>query len=372
MKRVLVLAVSAFAAALLASSASGARGPAPQDPAPADKKAEPKAVEKGKEKGPAKEKAKDAGEKKAEVEAVPVPSAPADDENVFTNVIIVQEVEVARGVVAEAPRFDLGGVFRAVVRAIAPDAAPPHAVPAPVAMPAVAVPAGVVAVAPAALPDDDPTVQQWILQCRPYLKSEFAFVKATCGLDKAQRERIALAGEQALREAARKAARSQNMPQVLGGAQAESNNPRRAIRKGLAEAVKANLPPDKAGRFLEEVEARDAQHKRAAVVNLVAKLDHELYLSAEQRGKLQEALAKNWDGSWCESLEAMVAYGDQYFPMVPEEQVAPFLNGEQKKIWSTVQKVQYNAMSFWGGEDNGFDDPDLEAAMRAESGKGKK
>ena len=38
-------------------------------------------------------------------------------------------------------------------------------------------------------------------------------------------------------------------------------------------------------------------------------------------------------------------YDYQFFPPIPDQYVAPFLNDPQKKVWRSTQKVQ----TFWGG-----------------------
>ena len=89
---------------------------------------------------------------------------------------------------------------------------------------------------------------------------------------------------------------------------------------------------------------RDASRKQLAVRNLVARLDHDLILSPDQREKVAESLRSHWDDSWGQSLE-MFMYDYQFLPPIPDQHVAPFLNDSQKKVWRGTQKVQ----TFWGG-----------------------
>ena len=89
---------------------------------------------------------------------------------------------------------------------------------------------------------------------------------------------------------------------------------------------------------------RDASRKQLAVRNLVARLDHDLILSPDQRDKVAESLRSHWDDSWGQSLE-MFMYDYQFMPPIPDQHVAPFLNDSQKKVWRSTQRVQ----TFWGG-----------------------
>ena len=73
-------------------------------------------------------------------------------------------------------------------------------------------------------------------------------------------------------------------------AQRAALDPRRQIREGLAAAVKSQLSAELAARLQDEVAKRDASRKQLAVRNLVARLDHELVLSPDQRDKLAESL----------------------------------------------------------------------------------
>ena len=108
--------------------------------------------------------------------------------------------------------------------------------------------------------------------------------------------------------------------------------------------MKTQLSAELATRLQDEVAKRDASRKQLAVRNLVARLDRELVLSPDQRDKVAASLSSHWDDSWCQSLE-MFMYDYQFFPPIPDQYVAPFLNDPQKKVWRSTQKVQ----TFWGG-----------------------
>jgi hypothetical protein len=179
-------------------------------------------------------------------------------------------------------------------------------------------------------------------QFRPILRSEYHVVRVVCRLTPEQRKSMARAGEQALRDAAKKYVEMMRRP--MTAAQRNALDPRKQIREGLSKAIKSQLPAELAARYQDEIARRDASRKRLAVRNLVARLDRDLILSPEQRDKIGESLSAHWDDSWCQSLE-MFMYDYQFLPPIGDQYVAPFLNDAQKKIWRSTQKV----LTFWGG-----------------------
>jgi hypothetical protein len=190
--------------------------------------------------------------------------------------------------------------------------------------------------------------QQYMQQFRPILRAEYHIVRAVCRPTPEQRKELARAGEQALRDAAKKYVDMMRRP--MTAAQRAALDPRKQIREGLATAVKTRLSPELAAKYQEEIARRDAARKQLAIRNLVARLDRDLVLSPDQRGKVAESLASHWEDSWCQSIE-MFMYDNQIVPPIPDQYVAPFLNDAQKKIWRGTQKAQvfYGGLGMMGG-----------------------
>lgn len=193
----------------------------------------------------------------------------------------------------------------------------------------------------------DAQVQQWIpqftQQSRPVLLAELNFIRQTCELAPAQRPKIKAAGEAALVEAARMMAERQ-----VGrnnGVASEQPNGRRHIREALANALKETLNADQMAKYTEEANLRTATRKRAAISNLVARLDTAMCLTQEQREKIAESISASWQENW-EQWLVLSVYGDQYFPVVPDSIFVSHLNAEQKTVWNGSQKVDF---TFWGG-----------------------
>ena len=196
----------------------------------------------------------------------------------------------------------------------------------------------------------DAQVQQWIPQFteqyRPILAAELNFIRQMCDLAPAQRPKIKAAGEASVKEAAKKMAELQG--RQMRGVQRNNSqpDPRRIIRDALAKVLKDTLTPEQMAKYTEEATQRTALRKRAAILSVVARLDSTMCLTREQRDKIAESISSGWQDKW-EQWLMVAAYGDQYFPMVPDQHVVSHLNVEQKSVWSGLQKVDFG---FWGGD----------------------
>jgi hypothetical protein len=134
---------------------------------------------------------------------------------------------------------------------------------------------------------------------------------------------------------------------IRAGEQPGYPDPRKLITEGLSKSIKATLSAEQAARYQEELDKRIENRKQVALTNLVAKLDQDLVLTADQRGKLFQSLSKSWKDSWGQSLE-MLFYGEHYFPSLPDNDVIPILNATQKEVWSGIPK-QNNVFWGWNG-----------------------
>ena len=185
------------------------------------------------------------------------------------------------------------------------------------------------------------------------------------------------AGLKALDEAAKKYVDWQNnQNRVVGGRLVERPaipDTRQFIQEALAAAVKAHLSSSQSESYRAEIEARSAEQKRVAVVNLLAKLDQTLILSPEQRDKIEESLSSHWSDAWAHGFQSF-NLDDQYLPMVPDSLVSTFLNDEQKKVWAGTQKITFNSngLSFGMTMNNGpLDDAFSDAEALREDPKSK-
>lgn len=195
----------------------------------------------------------------------------------------------------------------------------------------------------------DPLERQFVQQFRPLAKSELNFVRALCRPNAEQDKHIKTASDAALKTAVKRFAEIQKKLQqgFRAGEEPQWPDPRKLMSDVLLKSVRETMSEEAAKRYEAEIEKRAAARKRAALLNLVAKLDKDLVLTAEQRGKLTETLEKNWKDSWCQQLETFM-YGEAYFPAVPDAYVLPVLTEKQKQIWNGIPK-QHHMIWGWAG-----------------------
>jgi hypothetical protein len=215
-----------------------------------------------------------------------------------------------------------------------------------------------------------PMIQNQTEQFRTALWSEYLFAVNVCGLTKEQRRPIAIAGERALRDAAKTMVEWPHQPRRVGvGQNPVMPDPRKLIQEGLAAAVKANLSPELSARYREELEKRDADRKRVTVLNLIEKLDEALVLSADQRARLAESLSTHYNENWWGGLE-LYMNNQGYFPFIPNQFIVPILTDAQNQVWSGTQKIQVGPWNRHGLAQNlAVADEALQEAAKEEARK---
>jgi hypothetical protein len=215
----------------------------------------------------------------------------------------------------------------------------------------------------------EPQVRQFTQQFRPAMRAEYYFIRTVCAPTAEQRKFIARDGEKALREASKAYAEVQGRPVQFRNGRASYPDPRKLIEDGMARAVAPRLSPEQAAKYKAESEKRTADRREAVIRTLVAKLDQDLLLNPEQRGKIAAAMAEHWDDSWCQSLETLL-YGDQFFPRLPDRVVVPHLDPKQRDIWQGQRSNQSFFFGFVGNmlpeEDPQEDKELIEARVEAE------
>ncbi len=217
--------------------------------------------------------------------------------------------------------------------------------------------------------------QQFSTQFRQLLKAELHFVRIVCQPNKEQFQKLSIAGEAAMQGAVKEFVDVQKriMRGIRAGEQPGYPDPRKLITEGLSKSIKATLSAEQAARYQEELDKRTANRKQVALTNLVAKLDQDLVLTADQRGKLFEKLSASWKDAWGQSLE-MLFYGEHYFPSLPDNDVVPILNATQKEVWNGTPKHNnvhwgWNGLAFVQGavmEDETWTDEPPATSKKAE------
>jgi hypothetical protein len=220
--------------------------------------------------------------------------------------------------------------------------------------------------------------QQYGAQFRQIHRTEMHLVRLAAEPTKAQYEKIAADGLVAMKDAAKKFGQAMNGNGWVQG----DLEPRKVIAEGIAKAVRATLSPEQAKRYQAELDLRITARKRMVVVNLVAMIDRILILRPEQREKLAEILANNWNEEW--NQPQLLMYGRQYIPPMPDAKINPILSEAQRAVWQGVYKqnvrfgVNFNRAQVIKIPDEVWDDdaqrknPDPPASQKAEPKAGGK
>jgi hypothetical protein len=209
-------------------------------------------------------------------------------------------------------------------------------------------------------------MQQFLPQFRQLLKIELALLNRICQPSKEDRKRLQQAGDQSLKEAAKSFAEAQKkMMQGQWRHDSVQPDPRKIIREGLLKAVQQHLSAEQATRYQAELEKRKAHLKHVTIQNLVAKLDENLVLTAEQREKLTESLSRAWREDW-ERMLSMFMNGNQYLPNVADGAVTAILNETQKQLWRSAPKMEIANFGGFGWESVAVEDGAVELEVKEE------
>ncbi|MEO8497555.1 MAG: hypothetical protein ABI614_21005 [Planctomycetota bacterium] len=188
---------------------------------------------------------------------------------------------------------------------------------------------------------------QFLPQFTPLMTAELSFINRVCDLNLDQRQKIKAVSAMCLKGAARKYAVTQNgmMQGVFRGGTPTVPDPTDLIHQALAQVLGETLQPEQRAAYDGEMAQRKSFRKRVAIDCVIAIIDERLVLAVEQRQKLAEALDKNWQPGWVQSLEVMVN-NNQYLPSIPDQFVVPVLNEIQKRVWLSDRKQNF---ATWGG-----------------------
>jgi hypothetical protein len=241
-------------------------------------------------------------------------------------------------------------------------------------MKAVALQPARVLAAPAAMLDAQ--AAQYVQHFRPMFRVEYYFIRNCCDLTRDQRKQLALLVEKATRAAARNFVEAQQK-MMRGGWRPGMDypDPHKLMEEELSKSASSLLSPEQQTRLKQELEKRSTSRKQMFIDNIVSKLDQDLVLNTQQRGKLVEALSANWKDAWGSSLD-MLQNMENMFPNIPDQVVAPILSENQKAVWRRIPK---NQNVFWGFsfggmmmQDDPLDDPELVDAEKEAQAKDQK
>jgi len=167
---------------------------------------------------------------------------------------------------------------------------------------------------------------------QPVLASELEMIRQSCGsLDAAARRQILAAGQKLVKQTARQFAERQ----LTGRLGRDAFDPRREIRTGLEAAVRTVAAADELAAYEREQAERIGRQATAARLRIVAKLDHQLDLSASQRRAIEQDLERRWQADWLAVLSETGGLINN-FPPAPDYAAAaiePHLGPEQRTAW---------------------------------------
>lgn len=181
---------------------------------------------------------------------------------------------------------------------------------------------------------------------REMLKPELMFLRKACELPEPEFQTIRQSAEAWLREVTRQFIEEQ---QSDSDEQTESNaEPRtlpQRIRDVVAQVAECQLSAEQWQRYSDEFRKRSEHRKRVAILNLVARLDHDLRLSPSQRDQFAKLLEDNWNVAWGQSL-GLLTNEANFMPALPEEAVARILTSAQRVAMTELPYDQNTDL--WG------------------------
>lgn len=187
------------------------------------------------------------------------------------------------------------------------------------------------------------------------LRLELAFAKRACPLDKDQLELVRQKLEERLpgcKDMVMDVAVFRNgFGFGMGGGMATvaattseghslKENPYSRIQKEMEKTLQELVTPEQLARYQEEVQAKNDFHRQSSVGMVVELIDQRLSLSAEQRQTIRQRLIERWENPASISFE-MYFNNPEYIPAVPESAVQPFLNKDQRNIWSRLNRHDF-------------------------------
>jgi hypothetical protein len=204
---------------------------------------------------------------------------------------------------------------------------------------------GVRAMAKPAAPADEPPVadhvrrqmeqhaKQMERQFQPILNGELELIRRTCdGLTPEARQRILAAG----REAVTATAQGFTERQFTGRLGQDDFDARREIHGKLEQTLAAVTDPATVAAYREEIGRRQARLGESARVAIVATIDRQLHLSAEQRSLIEKELERKWQAAWAIDLGTRSDMRLNGLPPAPGYAaiaIEPHLDPEQAAAW---------------------------------------
>ncbi len=117
------------------------------------------------------------------------------------------------------------------------------------------------------------------------------------------------------------------------------------VRMLLKTAAKC-LDEQQVALYRQEIDKRNEHLRQATVDVLAGELGYRYRLTTEQQTKIAASLKANWQPAWYQGAEAFLMHGEQFFPQLPDQFIAPHLTNAQRAAWRERDQ-QFQVM--WGG-----------------------
>lgn len=176
-----------------------------------------------------------------------------------------------------------------------------------------------------------------LAEFRVMLKPELLFVRKVCDLPEPEFRTLSQSCEALLTGIVPQFfAEQEQREQALNNGKnpsAELKQLPQRIREAVSQIAECQLTPEQWSQFSAEFQLRTAHRKRVAILNLVARLDHDLLLTSTQREQVRKLLEDIWSDSWSQSLGAFASESN-FMPFLAEDDLRPILSPAQLDTWS--------------------------------------
>jgi hypothetical protein len=192
-------------------------------------------------------------------------------------------------------------------------------------------------------------------QFRPLFMADLIHARNLCHLSTEQLRQIRPQTEQAFDEFVTQYSQSQTGIRIINAQRA--GIPRVQMREAkvvdvvaelqstVAGIVKKFVSPELFTAYEADIKKRHEATKNAGVDMILSMLDRDLLLSSVQHAKVADALKAHWQDSWVSGIDLAVS-GNDFYPDISDELIAPILSDAQKNIW---QRKSRATGSYWGG-----------------------
>ncbi len=169
----------------------------------------------------------------------------------------------------------------------------------------------------------------WLRQ----LKIELLFARKACGLSDQEMQSLSRSSELAMKEVVRQLLIQERESETNQGPRLDESQLPRQAPDVVSQVAECQLTPSQWAAFVAERQARTAQRKRVAILNLVTRLDADLRLSPGQRKQLSQLFETHWNEAWGHSLQSLTNE-EKFMPPLPHNEVIAILSKTQWLAWS--------------------------------------